>query len=41
MSIKESGNELSHVNDIKVEGTEGGYVVLERGSWDYHFEVQK
>ncbi len=39
--IKESGKELSQVNDIKVKGAEDGYVVMELGSGVYHFEAEK
>ena len=39
--VKEGGKDLSQVNDIKVKGTEAGYVELELGSGVYHFEVKK
>ena len=36
-AVKESGIALSSLNDIKVSGTEEGYVVLQVGSGKYHF----
>lgn len=38
-AVKEAGNALSASADIKVTGTEDGYVVLEVGSGVYHFAV--
>ena len=35
--ILENGKPLSGVSDIKVLGTEGGYVILSAGSGKYHF----
>ncbi len=40
-SITESGKALSLLTDIKVTGTEDGYVVLQLGSGKYHFAVAK
>lgn len=40
-AVKESGKVLSQVNDIKLNGNQEGYVVLELGSGVYHFAVQK
>jgi alpha-L-rhamnosidase len=39
--IKESGKILSGANDIKVVGSQDGYVEIEIGSGVYHFEVKK
>jgi len=36
-AVRESGNVLSVVGDIKISGNEGGYVVLQVGSGLYHF----
>jgi alpha-L-rhamnosidase len=38
--ITEGGNALSSSKDIKIEGTENGYVVLNIGSGKYHFGVK-
>ena len=38
--ITEGGNALSSSKDIKIEGTENGYVVLNIGSGKYHFAVK-
>lgn len=40
-AIKESGKVLSEVNELKVKGSEDGYVQMELGSGVYHFVVQK
>ena len=40
-AVTESGKNLSSINDIKIAGTENGYVVLELGSGKYHFAVKK
>ncbi len=40
-AVTEGSNMLSSVKDIKVTGTENGYVVLKAGSGKYHFEVKK
>ncbi|GAB3014040.1 alpha-L-rhamnosidase [Niabella terrae] len=39
--IKENGKALKDVGDLKVQGTEGGYVLVEAGSGNYRFEVQQ
>ena len=40
-AITESGNNLSSINNIKVNGTEAGYVVLQLGSGKYNFKVTR
>jgi alpha-L-rhamnosidase len=40
-AITESGKALTAMNEIKVVGTEGEYVVLELGSGNYHFAVAR
>jgi len=39
--IKESGRSLSSITDLKIIGTEDGYVKLELGSGSYHFTILK
>jgi len=39
--ITESGNKLSSINDIKISGTQDGYVILNFGSGIYHFIATK
>ena len=36
-NILENGKPLPGVSDIKVLGTEGGYIILSAGSGKYHF----
>ena len=40
-AITESGNPLSSLSDIKIAGSEDGYVALQLGSGIYHFEAKK
>ena len=40
-TITESGKEVSTLTDVKVSGTEDGYVVLQLGSGVYHFATAK
>jgi len=40
-SITEAGKAIGSVSEIKVNGTEDGYVKLEIGSGTYHFAVPK
>lgn len=39
--IKEGGQPLSSVKEIRVKGKEGDYIVVETGSGSYHFTVSK
>jgi alpha-L-rhamnosidase len=39
--ITEGGKKLSSINDMKISGNEGGYVVLNFGSGIYHFVAKK
>lgn len=41
IAITESGKPLSLVSDIKIGGTEEGYVILKLGSGIYHFSATK
>jgi alpha-L-rhamnosidase len=38
-AIKESGNALPGVKEIKITGKEGNYVIVELGSGNYHFSI--
>lgn len=38
-AITENGKSLSSISDIKISGTENGYVLLQLGSGKYQFEV--
>jgi len=38
-SITENGKPLAGIPELKVMGTENGYVVLKTGSGKYHFQV--
>ena len=40
-TITESGKEVSTLTDVKVSGTENGYVLLQVGSGKYHFATAK
>jgi alpha-L-rhamnosidase len=40
-AVVESGNNLSSVSGIKVNGTEAGYVVLQLGSGKYNFKATR
>jgi alpha-L-rhamnosidase len=40
-AVTENGKALSTVNDLKVTGTEEGYVILQAGSGKYHFIIDK
>jgi hypothetical protein len=37
----ESGKPLSSLSEIKIEGSEDGFVVLHVGSGTYHFYIKK
>jgi alpha-L-rhamnosidase len=41
IAITESGKALSTLADVKVSGTEDGYVILQLGSGSYHFATAK
>ena len=40
MKLQKAVNALSSVRDIKIAGTENGYVVLDIGSGKYHFAIK-
>jgi len=40
-AIMESGKPLSSGTEIKISGTDNGYVVLKSGSGKYHFEIKQ
>jgi len=40
-TITESGKAVSTLTDVKVSGTENGYVLLQVGSGKYHFATAK
>ena len=40
-AVTESGKALQAISEIKITGNEDGYMVLEIGSGNYHFEIMK